>query len=148
MSEELDRLVSQGILKSVKYSRWATPLVVVPKANGDLRLCMDCKVTINKCIEMEHYPLPRIEGIFASLSDCKIFCGLDLTGAYQQLAVSPECQELLTVNTHHGLFTFTRLNFGISSAPAIFQILHSIPNVHCYLDDILIGGRNEGSKFE
>lgn len=145
---ELERLVSENILSPVKFSRWVTPAVIVPKPNGDIRICLDCKVTINKCLETEHYPLPKISDIFSSLANCKVFCVIDLTGAYQQLGVSADSQELLTVNTHKGLFQYSRLAFGISSAPAIFQsvmdqILKSLDNVFCYLDDILIGGVNE-----
>ena len=52
------------------------------------------------------------------------------------------------INTHKGLFRYTRLPFEVTSAPAIFQqvmeeVLHGIPNVFCYLDDILITGKNE-----
>ena len=54
----------------------------------------------------------------------------------------------MTVNTHHGLYQYTRLPFGIASAPAMFQktmdtILQGIPNVICYIDDILVTGANE-----
>lgn len=148
VSEELDRLVNQGILIPVKYSSWASPIVVVPKPNGDIRLCMDCKVTINKYVDMEHYPLPRSEDIFASLANMKYFCVIDLSGAYQQLDVSPECQEYLTINTQKGLFRFTRLVFGVSSAPSIFQyvmdqILLNLPKVSCFYDDILVGGKTK-----
>lgn len=89
--------------------------------------------------------MPRIEDIFASLATCLVFCVIDLRGAYQQLSVSPESQELLTINTFKGLFAYTRLAFGISNAPSIFQsvmdqILLGLDHVFCYLDDILIGG--------
>lgn len=142
---EIVRLCNEKILVPRKYSRWASPLVVIPKSNGDIRLCVDCKVTINKFIQMSHYPLPKIEDIFASLAGCKVFCVLDLTGAYQQLAVSQSSQELLTVNTMKGLFAYTRLAFGVASAPSLFQsvmdqILLGLKQVFCYLDDILIGG--------
>lgn len=144
VSVELDRLVSQGILEPVSRSRWASPIVVVPKANGEIRICVDCKVTINKCIENEHYPLPKMEDIFASLANCTVFCVIDLTGAYQQLELSPESREFLTINTSQGLYRYTRLSFGVSTAPMIFQsimdqILQGVGNVYCYLDDILIG---------
>jgi Reverse transcriptase (RNA-dependent DNA polymerase) len=66
---------------------------------------------------------------------------------YQQLEVTEKSQQYLTINTSKGLFRFTRLPFGVASAPSIFQsvmdrILHGIPKVACYLDDILIGARN------
>lgn len=141
VEEDLKRLVDVGILIPVKHSKRASPIVVVKKQNGDIRICVDGKRTLNRYIETEHYPLPVIDDILADMSDSKVFCVLDLTGAYQQLAVSKRSQELLTINTHIGLFQFTRLVFGVASAPAIFQcemdeILKGIPNVKCYFDDV------------
>lgn len=145
VEKELDRLVESKILEPVKYSKWASPIVAVPKSNGSMRICIDCKVTVNKFVCTEHYPLPRIDDIFASLSNCKYYCVVDLTGAYKQVIVSEKSREYLTINTHKGLFRYTRLPFGLKSAPSIFQnimdqILSGLPKVCCYLDDILIGG--------
>ena len=50
---ELNRMQKEGILEPVENSEWATPLVVVPKASGKIRVCGDVKVTINRT----HYPL-------------------------------------------------------------------------------------------
>lgn len=109
---------------------------------------MDCKVTVNRMLQTAHYPLPKIDDIFASLAQARVFCVLDLKGAYQQILGAKKSQELLTINTIFGLFRYIRLPFGLSSAPAIFQqqmdtILKGIENVHCYLDDIIIGGRDK-----
>lgn len=144
---EIDRLVEQNILVPVKYSDWAAPMVVVPKKNGDLRLCLNCKVAINKSIESQVYPLPRMDDLFTKIANCKVFCILDLSGAYLQLAVKESSQQLLTVNTQKGLFKFTRLPFGVSVAPAEFQkvmdeILKAVDKVGCYLDDVLVGGQD------
>lgn len=93
-----------------------------------------------------HYLLPRIDDVFAKLANGKWFCVLDLADAYQQLAVSEKSQELLTINTHKGLYRYQNLCFGVANAPSIFQtvmdhvlILFGIDQVFCYLDDILIG---------
>ncbi|XP_055715122.1 uncharacterized protein K02A2.6-like, partial [Phlebotomus papatasi] len=64
---ELNRLESEGIIEKVSHSLWASPIVVVPKTNGDIRLCMDAKVTINPFMKVDQYPLPHIEDIFTSL---------------------------------------------------------------------------------
>ena len=60
---------------------------------------------------------------------------------------APECQELVTINTHKGLYHYSRLPFGVASAPALFQrvmktVMQGLPRVACYLenDDILITG--------
>lgn len=140
VSDELNRLISENILRPVRHSDWATPIVVVPKPDGSVRICMDCKVTVNKVICNEHYPLPNINDVFANLSGYKYFAKLDLQGAYMQIKVTEESQKYLVVNTHKGLYAFTRLPFGISSAASTFQrimdeILADIEGVHCYLQD-------------
>jgi len=96
----------------------------VPKKNGSVRICVDSKVTINKFIQTQHYPLPNIEDLFASMANCAVFCVLDLSGAYQKLELSTNSKEYLTINTLKGLFRFMRLTFGVTSAPAIFSIYH------------------------
>jgi len=104
-------------------------------------------VSINPWVKTKGYPLPTVQDLFTSLANGKVFSKLDLRHAYQQLEVEKSCQELLTINTHKGLYQYTRLPFGISSAPLIFQavmdqILKGQKNTVCYLDDILIMGQN------
>lgn len=145
VNNELDRLCAEGIRVPVEFSDWASPVVIVNKASGGIRLCIDCKVTINKYVKMQHYPLSRIDDIFACLANSSYFCVLDLTGAYTQLKVSEHSRQYLTINTHKGLFQYTTLCFRVATAPSIFQsvmdqILLGVEGVACYLDDILIGG--------
>ena len=78
-------------------------------------------MTVNQEARIDAYPLPRIEDLFAVLGKGKVFTKLDLTSAYQQVLLDPESRKLTTINTFKGLFEYTRLPFGISSAPAIFQ---------------------------
>lgn len=78
----------------------------------------------------------------------KSFTKLDMSQMYQQILLVDSSRELLIINTHHGLFRYNHLPFGVSSAPGIFQrtmesILQDIPHVMVYLDDILITGSSE-----
>ena len=68
IQEELDRLENDRIIKKVQNSDWAAPLVPVMKPTGKLRLCGDYKVTVNKAINVDTYPLSLIDERFASLS--------------------------------------------------------------------------------
>lgn len=152
VEKEIERLVNDGVAYPVTHSKWATPLVVVRKPNG-VRLCADYKITVNPVIQSEHYPLPRPEDIFATLAGCSYFSVLDLASAYQQVAVAEESQHLLTVNTHKGLLGLRRLNFGLSSAPSIFQcvmddIIKGLSCTAAYLDDILVGGETKQEAFD
>lgn len=150
VSAELDRLEEMNIIKKVTYSKWASPIVVVERGYGEkrkVRICGDYKVSVNQVARTEHYPLPNPNDIFASVQKGKVFTILDLKNAYQQLELSSCTQELLTVNTHQGLYQYKMMPYGITSAPAIFQatmdrLLFGIRNVHCYIDDILIWGDN------
>ncbi len=145
---ELDRLIKERIIEPVKFSEWAAPVVPVLKPDGSLRLCGDYRVTVNRESSLEQYPIPRMEDMFAVLSGGEKYTKLDMSHAYQQILLDETSKQYVTVNTHKGLFTYTRLPFGVSSSPAIFQrtmegILKDIPKVTVYLDDILLTGKND-----
>lgn len=153
VEEELDRLERIGVLEKVTYSLWATPLVCVPKKDGRVRLCGDYKVTLNQVLNVEQYPLPKPEDLFATLAGGDKFTVLDLTQAYQQLLLDVDSRQYVTVNTHRGLYRYTRLPYGLASAPAIFQrvmdtILQGLPGVICYIDDILITGSDDKEHLQ
>ena len=81
--------------------------------------------------------------MFAQLSGGCAFTKIDLSQAYLQLPLDTDSKMFTVINTHEGLFRYTRLPFGISAAPGIFQrvmdnILQGIPGVVVYLDDILV----------
>lgn len=104
-------------------------------------------------LKVDQYPIPTPEDLFSKLAGGKRFTKLDLSQAYQQMILHPEDRDFTTINTHLGLFRFTRLPFGIASAPAIFQqaierIIQGLPGVVCYLDDILVTGNNDQEHFE
>ena len=145
---ELDRLERAGVVEKVTHSKWAAPVVPVPKGDGRLRLCGDYKVTINPALEVDQYPLPKPDDLFATLAGGKRFTKIDLTQAYQQMALDDRSRKLVIINTHKGLYQYTRLPFGVASASAIFQktmdtVLQGLPKVICYLDDILVTGSTE-----
>ena len=98
-------------------------------------------------LNVNKYPLPRSEDLFATLLGGQRFSKIDLSQAYQQMNLDLQSKELLTINTHKGLYQYTRLPFGVALAPAIFQqamdtILSGVPGTVCYIDDILVTGKD------
>ena len=149
----MERLESLGVIEKVSYSDWAAPIVPVPKADGSVRICGDYKVTVNPVLQVDQFPVPKPEDLFASLTGGKKFSKLDLSHAYQQVLLEPESRKYVTINTHRGLYQYNRLPFGVASAPAVFQqtmdkILEGLPMVVVHIDDILITGRTDEEHLE
>ena len=145
---ELERLEQEGIITPVPWSDWATPVMVVPKPDGSVRLCGDFKTAVNPALNVDQFPLPRVEDILATLGGSDVFSKIDLRWAYLQMELEEESKVLATINTHKGLYRYNRLAFGIASAPAIWQktierVLEGIPKTQCLLDDIIVAGTGE-----
>ncbi|PIO59732.1 hypothetical protein TELCIR_18792 [Teladorsagia circumcincta] len=64
---KLDEMVRNGTIRRVEHSKWATPLVVVPKPGGKIRICGDYKVTVNPQLDINQYPLPKPDVLFHML---------------------------------------------------------------------------------
>ena len=100
--------------------------MTVPKRDGQVRICGDYKVTVNPVLNINQYPLPRPEDLFATVAGGKYFSALDLSHAYNQIVLDDDAREFLTINTHRGLFRHTRLPFGVASGTL------SVPKDHGY----------------
>ena len=111
--------------------------------------------TINSigALDTDQHPLPRPEDLFATVTNGKVFLKLDLLQAYQQMLLASGSEKYLTINTHLSLYQYTRLPFGVASAPALFQramdiITQGITGVICYIDDILISGESDEQHLD
>ena len=153
IENELGRLESNDIIKKVEHSDWATLIVPVLKKDGSVRICGDYKITVNKEIEQNRYPIPNIEDISLKLAGGEKFTELDFSHAYTQLGLHPDSKKYTTINTHKGLYQYERLCFGISSSPGIFQavmdsIFSDVPNVCVYFDNLYITGKDDTEHFQ
>ncbi|XP_026327853.1 uncharacterized protein K02A2.6-like [Hyposmocoma kahamanoa] len=153
VNHEIDRLVRLGIIEPVEHSEYASPIVPVLKKNGSVRLCADYSRTINKQLQVEKYPLPTTSELFSKIHGGQHFSKLDLSMAYNQFVLDNESKNLTCINTNRGLYTFSRLVFGLASAPSIFQraiegVLSGLDGVLCLLDDILVTGKDWKEHLE
>lgn len=149
----LDQLLRDNVIAPVDASDWATPIVPVIKSDGSIRICGDYKLTVNKCLEVDRFPLPRIEDLLTKIQGGKKFTKIDLSQAYAQLCLSDESKKYTVINTHRGLFKYNRLIYGLSSSPGIFQrtieqIFADIPKVGVFLDDVILTGRDDKEHLE
>lgn len=147
VNDEITRLVQLGILEQIDHSEYASPIVPVLKRDGSVRICADYSQTINKQLLIDKYPLPTVDELFSKLHGGEQFTKLDMSMAYNQFPIE-DPENITCINTIRGLFRYNRLIFGLSNSPAIFQralnsILADIEGVLCFLDDVLITGRDK-----
>ena len=103
MDEALRELEAEGVIKKVAV-----------KKDGSVRVCGDFKVTINPQLEVDEYPLLRIDDIYASLGVGTLFSVIDLRHAYLQMEVEEQSRLFLTINTTHRLYQYQRLPCGVA----------------------------------
>ncbi|XP_054281226.1 uncharacterized protein K02A2.6-like [Macrosteles quadrilineatus] len=147
VEDELNRLENAGIITKVNNAQWGNPIVPVVKPNGSVRICADYKTTLNKVIQDDKHPIPRIEDIFAEMNGGKLFCTLDISNAYLHMQMDEESSNMQTISTEKGLYKVNRMMFGVKVAPSVWQrfmdrILQGISGVKCFFDDIIIQGSN------
>lgn len=153
VAAELERLQREGIIYEVERSDYGTPIVPVVKANGDIRICGDYKITINPILKDFHYPLPRIEAIFSTLGGGEQYTKLDLSNAFQQCLLHEDSQAMTAITTHMGTFAYRRVPFGIKCIPENFQkimeeTLHGLPSTAVFADDICVTGKDRETHLK
>jgi len=77
-------LLNANIIREVKYSEWLTNVVLVPKKNGKMRICIDF-IDLNKACKKDPFPLPRIDTSAYKATECKRFSLLDYFLGYHQI---------------------------------------------------------------
>ena len=116
--------MAEGELVPVESSEWASPIVVVHKRDGGIRICGDFKVSISPVICSQVYPLPTPEEIFSTLANGETYTKLDLARAYKQMAVKKECQHLFNRQHPHGPFSVYQAPFWNFNSPIIMAKSH------------------------
>ncbi|GBM16043.1 Uncharacterized protein K02A2.6 [Araneus ventricosus] len=148
VDKEIDSLGAAGIISKSITSGWGSPLVVIPKGNGTVGLCVDYKAGVNDQLMNVNYPIKKTDEILNSLRDSKYFCKLDLFKVYLHLQTDEESSIIQTISTHQGTYKMNRSSFGIKTALAEFnriidQILNDLPKTIIYFGDIAVHGKTK-----
>lgn len=143
IEKQVSTMLELGVIRP-SQSPWASPIVLVPKKNGETRICIDYR-KLNTVTKGDAYPLPNIEDMLASICKGRIFTSLDIRAGYHQIELHENDKEKTAFVVPGGLYEFNRLPFGLTNAPATFQRLMNtilgplIGNgVQVYLDDVLV----------
>ncbi|KAF4086823.1 hypothetical protein AMELA_G00088740 [Ameiurus melas] len=119
LRQHLQELQAKGII-SESRSPYASPIVIVRKKSGKVRMCVDYR-TLNLRTVPDQYTVPRIEDALYCLSGSKWFSVLDLRSGYYQVPMGEADKEKTAFICPLGFYQFERMPQGISGAPATFQ---------------------------
>ena len=145
---ELENMEKLGVISRIETpTDWCAGMVVVPKSNKRVRICVDL-TKLNENVRRERHPLPAVEQTLAQVAGARVFSKLDANSGFWQIPLSEVSAPLTTFITPFGRYYFNRLPFGITSAPEHFQrrmqaILHGLEGVVCLMDDVLIHGSTQ-----
>ena len=145
----LEHLVAEDGIEPVDGvgSRWVSPIVIAPKSNGEVRMCIGMGQA-NKAIVGERYPILTVDEMWVEMNGAKVFSKLDLRQGFFQCELEPGSRDVTAFVTHMGLFRMKRLRMGVvTSAPECFQytiqkVLNGLAGVLNMADDIVVFGRD------
>ena len=143
LQKQIDSWLADGVI-TPSDSPWSSPLVPVKKKDGTVRWAVDFR-KVNRCLEQDSYPLPRIDHLLERAGGNKVYSTLDATAAYFNIRVNVKSRKVTAFATPSGLYEFCRMPFGVSTAPSVYsRFIAAALNrlgthgVNVYLDDILI----------
>ena len=148
VEKKIQELLDYDIIEEVDGpTPWVNPVVIIPKAASDIRLCVDMR-RANEAILRGRHPIPTVDELLHSMNGSKVFSKLDLKWGYHQLELSQESRQITTFVTHKGLYRYKRLLFGVSSASELYQheistALAGIEGVDNISDDIIVHGPDQ-----
>ncbi|GJT66876.1 reverse transcriptase domain-containing protein [Tanacetum coccineum] len=149
VTNEVAEWVKAGIVRLVKCHTYISNSVMVKKANGTWRMCVDFK-NLNSACPKDYYPLPNIDCKVESVMGFKYKCFLDAYKGYHQIQMAEEDEEKTEFYTDQGAYCYTKMPFGLKNAGATYQRLVDSTfqsqigrNLEAYVDDVVIKSRDE-----
>ncbi|XP_030945651.1 uncharacterized protein LOC115970120 [Quercus lobata] len=154
IKDEVQKLMGVSFIREVYYPDWLANVVMVKKANGKWRMCVDF-TDLNKVCPKDSYPLPRIDQLVDSTAGHKLLSFMDAFSGYNQIRKDEVDQEKTSFVTSQGLFCYKVMPFGLKNAGATYQRLvnHMFRqqigrNVEVYVDDMLVKSQDEGRHLD
>ena len=144
INEEVDKLLQAKAIREVEYPKWLANVVLVKKANGKWRLCIDF-TNINRAYLKDSFPLPRIDLIVDATTGHELLSFMDAFSGYNQISMDPIDQEKTSFVTGQGTYCYRVMPFGLKNTGATYQRLVNKmfqkqigASMEVYIDDMLV----------
>jgi hypothetical protein len=152
--EEVQKLLHTVFIEEVHHPVWLANPVIVPKANGKLRMCIDY-TSLNKACPKDPYPLPHIDQIVDSTSGCDLLSFLDAYSGFHQIQMSREDRKHTAFVTVDGLYYYVVMPYGLKNAlPTFVRAMSKTfgdlirDKIEIYVDDIMVKTKRGSTLVE
>ena len=147
LKKQIAKWLKQKVIQP-SNSPWASPLVAVPKKNGEIRFCVDYRA-LNNVTKKDAYPIPNIKDNLSRLSGSRIFSAVDGAGAFHAVPIKKDDREKTAFYANNQLWEFNYMPFGLANGPSTYsrlvqKVLQHIPpeEALAYLDDTCVHSKN------
>ena len=120
--EDIKKLLECGFIYPVPYNEWVSPIVIVPKKNGKIRICLDYR-KLNNVTKKDHILLPFTNTILDIIAGHEMYSLMDGFSGYNQIGISKVHQLLTVFTTDESVYAHNKMPFGLYNAPATYQRL-------------------------
>ena len=102
VKEKLAKMEQDKVISKVSEpTEWCSGLVVVPKSNKDIRLCVDL-TPLNMAVRREVHPMASVDENLAKIQNSKYFSKFDANSGFWQIPLDPNSRLLTTFITPFG----------------------------------------------
>ncbi|XP_012846871.1 PREDICTED: uncharacterized protein LOC105966839 [Erythranthe guttata] len=154
IAAEVERLLQAGHVKEIQFPNWLSNVVLVKKAEGKWRMCIDFR-DINKACPKDHYPLPRIDQLVDSTAGYELLSMMDASQGYHQIMLHPDDHKNVSFVTAADTFCYVVMPYGLKNVGATYQRLVDTMfrsqlgrNMEVYVDDMLVKSKEARTHIE
>ncbi|KAL5570533.1 hypothetical protein UlMin_027108 [Ulmus minor] len=120
INTEVDKLLKAGFIEEANYPDWIANVILVKKANGNWRVCVDF-TDLNCACPKDSFPLPKIDQLVDATAGHELLSFMDAYSGYNQIQMHEEDQEHTAFLTNQGLYCYKVMPFGLKNAGATYQ---------------------------
>ena len=151
VEEETSKLVKIGVVEKANFNEveYFSRVMLVPKPNGEWRFCVDLR-GVNKNVEVEYWPLTKVDIRLQGMAGSKYFTTLDLPQAFHNIPLDTSSRKYFGFVAPSGIYRYKTLPMGFVNSMALFTRLMDMAMlgmgdmVSVYVDDVIVFSKNLG----